>query len=276
VRFSYARLTKPTSNPRVAVKRVAGLGIAVLSAVLLGGGGTPPASEADGGAVSPEPRRENPPPAAPAQTKPARPAQDKAAPSQPTESADAAVDALQSRYERVKSIRASFVQQAKVASLGKTEESRGTVVVRRPGRMRWEYATPEKLTLVLESGSVKMYSPGDKKLQIAKLDPQTFSPTALQFLLGEGKLSESFTAESLREDGRKEIGLRLRPRNDSGFEHLDMWLAPDDYQLRESVVVDLFGNRTAVRFSEIVENDAVPDDAFSIDVPEGTDVIDVR
>jgi outer membrane lipoprotein-sorting protein len=121
-----------------------------------------------------------------------------------------------------------------------------------------------------------MYAPADKKLQIARLDPKTFSPTALSFLLGEGNLAESFTAEALREEGRKEIGLRLRPRNDSGFEHLDLWLAPGDYQLRESVVVDLFGNRTAVRFSEIVENEAVPDTTFSIDVPEGTDVIDVR
>jgi outer membrane lipoprotein carrier protein len=274
VRSSYARPTKPTSSPRTA-KRVAGLGIAVLCAVLLGSGGTPPASEAGDGAVSPAPRRENPTPAKPADGKPAKPAPGKAA-SQQGESPDAAMAALQSRYERVKSIRASFVQTAAVASLGKTEESRGTVVVRRPGRMRWEYATPEKLTLVLDSGNVKMYSPGEKKLQIATLDPQTFSPTALQFLLGEGKLSESFTAESLREDGRKEIGLRLRPRADSGFEHLDMWLAPGDYQLRESVVVDLFGNRTAVRFNEIVENDAVSDDSFSIDVPEGTDVIDVR
>jgi outer membrane lipoprotein-sorting protein len=42
------------------------------------------------------------------------------------------------------------------------------------------------------------------------------------------------------------------------------------------VLVDLFGNRTVLRFSELVENAGVEDAAFEIQVPKDTEVIDLR
>ena len=53
------------------------------------------------------------------------------------------LDAVQARYESVRDFSADFVQTATVASLGRSEVSRGQVWVKRPGRMRWEYSEPE-------------------------------------------------------------------------------------------------------------------------------------
>lgn len=184
--------------------------------------------------------------------------------------------ALQSRYEHVKDLRADFVQEAHVASLGKHDVSRGRVVVQRPGRMRWEYVDPEERVIVLDAGTLRVYTPSEAQLQIASAAGVGFSPTALGFLLGEGDLRADFASEELHVEGRDEVGLLLRPRGDAAFERLEMWLAPDSHQLRESVIVDVFGNRTSVRFAEISENAGVEDTAFEIEVPEGTDVIDLR
>ena len=70
--------------------------------------------------------------------------------------------------------------------------------------------------------------------------------------------------------------MRLRPRGDAAFEHIEIWLEPNSHQLRESVVVDVFGNRTSLRFTEITENAGVDDGVFEIRVPEDTEVIDLR
>jgi len=186
------------------------------------------------------------------------------------------VDAVQRRYEAVQDIAAKFEQEAVVASIGKTERSSGSVTIKRPGRMRWEYRSPEERIIALDGDTIRMYLPEDQQLQVASLDAGVFPPTALDFLLGEGKLDQSFEAKELEANGRSELGLRLEPRTDQSFDYLEIWVSPEEHQLRESVVVDLFGNRTSVRFSEMAENQGVEDAAFKVDVPAGTDVIDLR
>jgi outer membrane lipoprotein-sorting protein len=142
--------------------------------------------------------------------------------------------------------------------------------------MRWEYADPDPTVIVIEPESVRIWDPAERKLQIAAMSEGVVSPTALGFLLGEGDLATTFAAEMLPADGRAELGVRLVPRDEVGFEALELWLEPESLELAESVLHDLFGNRTRVRFAEVRENVGVPDGTFDLDVPEGTEVIDLR
>ena len=89
-------------------------------------------------------------------------------------------------------------------------------------------------------------------------------------------LRDAFRVSRITESGREEIGLKLIPREDSGFEYLELWLEPSSYQLRESVIMDLFGNRTRVRFHRVRENVGLAEEVFSITVPDDTEVIDLR
>jgi outer membrane lipoprotein-sorting protein len=190
--------------------------------------------------------------------------------------ATALLDRVQKRYDGIRDVRARFQQTSRVAALGREDESRGAVVIARPGRMRWEYETPEPSVLVIDGEAVRLYSPGDRKLQIAPLGGASLSPTALGFLLGAGVLANTFRAESLPPSPSAEIGLKLWPREESSFESLEMWFDPSTLVLRESVLLDLFGNKTRVRFSEVAENVGAPEQSFALDVPEGTEVIDLR
>jgi outer membrane lipoprotein-sorting protein len=184
--------------------------------------------------------------------------------------------AVQKRYNAVHDLRASFVQKSFSPALDKETETHGTVVVQRPGKMRWEYAQPDARVIVLDGSAIRIWNPEEKQLQIAALSKSGVSPTALSFLMGQGSLSESFTASPLNEEGRSERGLMLKPKGDAGFESLALWLDPKTLQLRESVVVDLFGNRTRVRFDGIAENAGVPASSFDLPAPPGAEVIDLR
>ena len=197
--------------------------------------------------------------------------------------ADAASDdsaktlaAVQKRYDAVRDLRASFVQKSFSPALDKETEAHGTVVVQRPGKMRWEYSAPDGRVIVLDGSAIKIWNPAEKQMQIAGLAKSGVSPTALSFLMGQGKLSESFEASALGEPGRSERGLLLKPKGDAGFESLALWLDPKTLQLRESVVVDLFGNRTRVRFDDVAENAGVPASSFDLATPPGAEVIDLR
>ena len=86
----------------------------------------------------------------------------------------------------------------------------------------------------------------------------------------------SFGSRRSKPRGRAELGLRLRSRKESSFEFIELWVDKQSYQLRESVLVDLFKNRTRVRFEGIEENTGVEVSAFDIEVPEATEIIELR
>ncbi len=194
----------------------------------------------------------------------------------PAESGEALLARVQKRYEDVRDVRAGFEQTSFVAALGREDTSRGSVMIARPGRMRWEYGEPEASVLIVDADSVRLYSPAEKKLQIAPLGAGALSPTALGFLLGERALSDAFKAERIADPGRTDLGLRLVPRSDAGFEALEMWLEPSALTLRESVLHDLFGNRTRVTFANVQENRGISEASFALEVPAGVEVIDLR
>lgn len=194
----------------------------------------------------------------------------------PTDDAALILGATQARYEAVKDIRATFEQYARVASLGTTEISSGVVFVRRPGRMRWEYQEPDARIIALDGETLRIYSPEDAQMQIASLSQGAFSPTALDFLLGDGDLAETFTATRLPDGDDGAVRLKLLPREAARFEHLELWVAPETHQLRGSVLVDILGNRTEVRFRDLIENGGIAEKHFTIEVPVDTEVIDLR
>jgi outer membrane lipoprotein carrier protein len=183
---------------------------------------------------------------------------------------------VQARYDTVSDLSAVFVQKSTVASLGREETARGRVWLKRPGRMRWEYETPELRVIAIDGETVRVWLPADKQMQIAPLSAGAFSPTALDFLLGSGDLAESFDAERLEDGPTGVVRIGLRPREDARFSELELWVAPDTHQLRGSVLVDVLGNRTEVRFEDVAENTGVTEEHFTIEVPADTEVIDLR
>ncbi len=186
------------------------------------------------------------------------------------------LDAIQSRYDGIDDMTAAFVQTSYTAALARASVSAGTVTMKRPGRIRWQYSMPEERVIVLDSETLRIYSPVDKQLQVVALAEGTVSPTALSLLLGDGVLRELFWVEAIEAPGRAELGLRLRSRKESSFEFIELWVDKQSYQLRESVLVDLFKNRTRVRFEGIEENTGVEVSAFDIEVPEATEIIELR
>ena len=186
------------------------------------------------------------------------------------------LDAVQKRYEGVRDLHGSFEQASFSIALGTESISRGAVTVERPGKMRWEYAAPNGRVIVLDKTTIKIWNPDEKQLQIAPLSAGNVSPTALGFLLGQAVLRDTFDAELIPAPERAERGLRLRPKADGGFELLELWVDPKTYELRESVVLDLFGNRTRLRLSELRENSGVAAGAFEFEAPAGAEVVDLR
>jgi outer membrane lipoprotein carrier protein len=102
-------------------------------------------------------------------------------------------EALQRKYDAVKDFSADFVHTYQGGVLKKQLTERGTVLVKKPGKMRWDYASPEKKQFVSDGAKVYFYIPADKQVIVSSVPPDASATTPALFLAGKGRLTSEFT-----------------------------------------------------------------------------------
>lgn len=109
--------------------------------------------------------------------------------------ADPALDDLlknvESRYNHAKTLQVLFKEQYTPAGRGPRTES-GLLMLRKPGRMRWDYSQP-KGKLVLSDGSdLWIYTPADNRAEKMSLKKTEDMRAPLAFLLGKLNFQKEF------------------------------------------------------------------------------------
>lgn len=111
-------------------------------------------------------------------------------PSPPSTGADAKLVAakLESRYRAAHTLQATFLQiYSDNERIVRTEA--GTAYFRRPGKMRWEYESPEKNLFLVDGKTAWFYVPQDHTVTRAPAKQSSDWRTPLALLAGEMKLS---------------------------------------------------------------------------------------
>jgi outer membrane lipoprotein carrier protein len=194
----------------------------------------------------------------------------------PADCAESVARRVQARYDGVRDLRARFVQTTRSVAFGAespdAEPARGEVAFAKPGRMRWSYEAPEPSLVVSDGETLWIYDPLAREVQVLDVDEGFLSGAALQFLLGNGRLLESFrvAAEGC---GRAEVTLDLVPRAEATYERLRLDVDAASGEIRRTAVVDLFGNRTDVELSDVRTNQGLAPDLFRFEPPEGVRVL---
>src|ERR1700712_6075052 len=101
--------------------------------------------------------------------------------------------ALQRKYDGIKDFAADFTHVYEGGVLRKQITERGHLLVKKPGKMRWDYAEPEPKQFV--SDGVKMYSyiPQDKQVIVATVPADDEATTPTLVLAGKGNVTRDFT-----------------------------------------------------------------------------------
>lgn len=203
-----------------------------------------------------------------------------AAPAEPAPPADCAHEVagqVQARYDAIRSLRARFTQTTRNVAFGgdsgpEAQPASGRVEFAKPGWMRFEYEAPEPSLVVSDGKKLWIYDPTAGEVQVMSVTEGFLSAAAIQFLLGHGRLEESFEVTA-RRCGAETAELELRPRAESSYERIGLVVERGSGWIRESTVVDLLGNRTQIAFEDL-ETGGAPDPArFRFEPPEGVRVL---
>jgi outer membrane lipoprotein carrier protein len=191
-------------------------------------------------------------------------------------SAQDLAQSLQRKYDGIKDFSAEFTHTYRGGVLKKEIVERGRLLVKKPGKMRWQYTAPEQKLFV--SDGVKMYSyiPQDKQVVVASV-PENDAATPALFLAGKGNLTRDFTASLVDAPAGMPAGsraLKLVPRvRQTEYDSLVLVVDPTTLGIRGLVTIDAQGGTSSFSFTNLQENTGVADKAFAFKIPRGVDVI---
>src|SRR6058998_599390 len=153
--------------------------------------------------------------------------------------------ALQRKYDSIRDFSADFTHAYQGGVLRKQITERGRLIVKKPGKMRWDYTAPEQKQFV--SDGVKMYSyiPQDKQVIVSTIPPEDEATTPTLFLAGKGNLVRDFTASLTDAPKGMSSGtraLKLVPKmRQKDYDWLVLVVDPNTLDFRGLVTVDAQG-----------------------------------
>jgi outer membrane lipoprotein carrier protein len=189
-------------------------------------------------------------------------------------SPEALARALQARYQNVRDFTADFVQTYRGGVLRTETSEKGTVAVKKPGRMRWIYTSPERKEFVSDGQKMYSYIPEDRQVLVSDVPADNEAPTPVLFLAGKGDLVKDFTAALAPSPVSGSLGLKLTPRrSEPEYEYLIVAVDPATLQIRALTTRDRQGGESTLRFENLQENKGISDKDFAFRIPRGVDVI---
>ncbi len=186
------------------------------------------------------------------------------------------VDKMQKFYERTQDFKADFRQVRTDKAFGRKLTFDGTVKFKKPGKMRWDYKTPEKKLFVSDGKVLWVYEPEDEQAFKQPLTESTL-PTAVTFLTGQGKLEKDFDVTMADKEDPVEAGdyaLKLTPKAPTAqYKYIVLDVDPKTFQVKQSFIHDTQGNTNQVTFLKVELNTKIPDSLFSFTPPPGTKIV---
>jgi outer membrane lipoprotein carrier protein len=185
-----------------------------------------------------------------------------------------ALDAIQSQYEKILTFEADFTQRSYVKMMNQTQDVKGRVQIKKPGKMRWVYGAPDTQILISNEKTLWLYVPDEEQATKVPVESIYSSNTPALFLAGRGKLTHAFDVESVSQED-KNILVSLVPKSaEQGLARLVLQADKKNYQITGSTVYDKLGNKTEIRFNRIQVNHEISEEQFQLKTPPGVEILD--
>lgn len=185
-------------------------------------------------------------------------------------------DNVDRHYNNLQSMRSHFTEDYHGAGMSRSES--GTLYLKKPGKMRWEYDEPRKKLFLSDGKTAWFYVPGEqqaRKAPVSKLD-DIRSP--LRFLLGKTKLRKEFDqlgiAPNIKAQNAGDIVLRGSPKGMEDRVSLVILEVTPEGRIDRIEIEEIDGALTDFRFTDTQENQPVADTLFHFTPPAGVEVVE--
>jgi outer membrane lipoprotein carrier protein len=184
---------------------------------------------------------------------------------------------LQGTYEKTADFKARFVQEVTLASVNRKEREEGTVYYKPPQKMLWDYTKPKVKKLIINPTKAYLYVPQDQAVYVQDTPKLFKSQILVRLLDGLGKVTEDFNltfvnAKEPTDEGGHYLLYLTPKKGDLGVDRIQVTIHKADFTIIQCQFSDVYGNRTAVSFRNIVINSNLPDKLFQFKPPPKVEI----
>ncbi len=198
-----------------------------------------------------------------------------AAAARPAANVEAIAQAVDNHYNRLQTLQAEFSETYRGAGAERTES--GTLWLKKPGKMRWEYRSPQQKLFLSDGQNAWLYLPDDRQVRKTPARKLDDLRSPLAFLLGKAHLEKELQGLTLAPDLSPlipgDVVLRGVPKGLASSVNQVMLEVTADDRITRIIVEAGDGTVTEYRFSEQKENIAISGDNFRFVPPPGVEVI---
>jgi outer membrane lipoprotein carrier protein len=189
---------------------------------------------------------------------------------------DSIAHAVDQHYNRLRTLQADFTEIYRGAGAERVES--GTLWLKKPRKMRWEYRSPKEKLFISDGKRVWFYLPSERQARKTELKRLEDLRSPLAFLLGNTKLENELRGLSKDLDQAPAAPgntlLRGVPRiMAERVSEVQLEIAPSD-QIVRILLIEADGATTEFRFTDLKENLSLKDERFEFTPPPGVETVE--
>ncbi|MEW6520956.1 MAG: outer membrane lipoprotein carrier protein LolA [Thermodesulfobacteriota bacterium] len=185
---------------------------------------------------------------------------------------------VQETYEKTTSFKADFLQTSTVSTMEhRQRKGSGTMVIQKPGLLRWDYTAPEKQVLVSDGETFSLYFAAENQMIVTPAKEYLREDVTYNFFAGKGNLLQDFEVLPPTSAPEKQgiLAISLIPKKTHAqVEILNVWVDEGTFLVNRLEIIDHLGSVTNLLLFNTEVNHAMPAEYFHFSPPEGTEIIE--
>lgn len=183
---------------------------------------------------------------------------------------------IDNRYDHLHTLQADFTETYTGSGMDRRES--GTLWLKKPGKMFWEYRSPREKLFVSDGKTAWFYVPDDHQAQKTPMKDLNDLRSPFSLLLGKTKLEKELQGLSWAADVHPlqegDIMLRGIPKGLENQISEVLLEVTGEGQIERVIMMQVDGAATEYQFSNQKENVVVQDAKFKFSPPAGSEIME--
>jgi outer membrane lipoprotein carrier protein len=185
---------------------------------------------------------------------------------------DQLLHSVETRYNKAKTLQVLFTETYTKPREPKRTES-GLLMLRKPLRMRWDYAQPKGKQFVSDGKSLYLYNPAENTAEHMKLQETDDMRAPLAFLLGNLKFQKEFQNLQAAQEGAN-TRITAEPKKDNLPYSKVEFLVTNEGVIREVKVMAFDNSVLQFAFDQERVNPPLEEKLFQFQAPKGVQIVE--
>jgi outer membrane lipoprotein carrier protein len=190
---------------------------------------------------------------------------------------------LQTTYENAANIVAQFNQTTTMKFNPRVRQGTGNMIFLKPGRMRWDYITPDFQVLISDGKTISMYFEKSRQMIISNAKDYLQSDVTYSFFAGTGDILKDFDISdpAFENDEPDTYLIKLIPKSTHPqVSSMYAWINRKSFLIEHLQIIDHFDTVTNLYFTDITinaefyGNRKIRENLFYFTPPADTEIIE--